>query len=355
MDPGIIDLDMPVHRVGKLAVLLAQFREDGGDLKIALAGSGVAVDALGARATRLSYRQILAIMRNVEREAPDPTIALRAGRRMHVTAYGLYGYALLSSSTMRVASEFAIKYQSIAMPLVRNALDDSQGVAIWRAEPLFALSLEDPLYRFILEFQGSLMMTVQRELLGRRYKANSLKVRYRRPAHAPAYRNIFGCQATFDQPCTEMAFDSRWFDSAPFLANPESHATARALCEEALGTIQPDLGAKGRVAQALLRTPGRFPSAHEVASELNMTTRTLHRKLERQGTSFQRMLDDVRRTLAMRYLRETVISVSEISDRLGYSSPTAFRQAFRRWTGQTPHVERAKGASGDWRETAAGE
>ena len=118
--------------------------------------------------------------------------------------------------------------------------------------------------------------------------------------------------------------------------------TARTLCDEALGSMQQDIGAKALVAQALRRTPGRFPTANQVAAELHMTTRTLHRKLTRQGTSYQRMLDDIRRTLAIRYLRETVISVSEISDRLNYSTPTAFRQAFRRWMGHAPNVERLK-------------
>lgn len=79
-----------------------------------------------------------------------------------------------------------------------------------------------------------------------------------------------------------------------------------------------------------------------IAHRMHMSTRTLCRRLSSEGTSFQNVLDDLRRELALRYLREPKLTVAEIADRLGFSSTSAFDHAFRRWTGLTPsqHVAR---------------
>jgi len=100
---------------------------------------------------------------------------------------------------------------------------------------------------------------------------------------------------------------------------------------------------KGRVEELLIRTlhTGE-PGMDAVAKELGLSRSSLYRNLKAEGLSYDGLLDDVRRKLALRYLDGENASVSETAYRLGFSDPTAFSRAFKRWTGKTPGTARAR-------------
>jgi AraC-like DNA-binding protein len=79
-----------------------------------------------------------------------------------------------------------------------------------------------------------------------------------------------------------------------------------------------------------------------VAAKLSIGTRTLRRRLKALGTSYQKVLDDVKKQLAMEYLQTTTLSVQEISDLLGYSEVTNFRRAFVKWADVSPYQYRKR-------------
>jgi AraC-like DNA-binding protein len=100
-----------------------------------------------------------------------------------------------------------------------------------------------------------------------------------------------------------------------------------------------------RKAQALMRAElmaEGAPSVDGVAAQLGMPVRTLSRRLRSEGSSFQSVLDGLRLDLADRFLVDSTMTVSEVALALGYSDPSAFNKAFRRWTGQAPHAYRRR-------------
>jgi AraC-like DNA-binding protein len=96
----------------------------------------------------------------------------------------------------------------------------------------------------------------------------------------------------------------------------------------------------GRVRALLLQDLGRRPSLTAVAGRLQISERTLRRRLAQQGVSFRSLLDELRAQLAVRYLRETSMKNDDIADATGFRDPATFRHAFRRWTGRPPSVFR---------------
>jgi AraC-like DNA-binding protein len=92
----------------------------------------------------------------------------------------------------------------------------------------------------------------------------------------------------------------------------------------------------------LIGTPGEFPKLDEIAEKLLLGTRTLRRRLQGLGTSYQKILDDVKKALAVEYLQTTNLSVQEISDLLGYSEVTNFRRAFVKWVEISPYQYRKR-------------
>jgi AraC-like DNA-binding protein len=101
----------------------------------------------------------------------------------------------------------------------------------------------------------------------------------------------------------------------------------------------------GEVRQLLMKNLMRPKRFEDVAQSLNVSARTLRRKLRDENSSFRQVVDELRRDMAVRYLRDTNLTVEEIADSLGFSDAANFRQAFRRWTKTTPR---------EFKDTSAG-
>jgi AraC-like DNA-binding protein len=140
----------------------------------------------------------------------------------------------------------------------------------------------------------------------------------------------------FGQRRNELHYAASWLARAPQLANPITAAALVQTCATLLAEAERATGVAGKVYQALIAQPGRFPDIEAIAEQLHTTERTLRRKLEAEGTSYQRLLADVRRSLAIDYLRGTSLSTDDIADALGFSDGASFRHAFRRWTSRSP-------------------
>ena len=94
------------------------------------------------------------------------------------------------------------------------------------------------------------------------------------------------------------------------------------------------------VRMLLLAKPGRFPAIDEVAGQLNVSVRTLRRRLNEENCSYRDLLEEVRYQLAKEYLLDTQLPLAEIAELLGYTDPGNFSHAFRRWSGHSPRAHR---------------
>ena len=95
------------------------------------------------------------------------------------------------------------------------------------------------------------------------------------------------------------------------------------------------------IKRVVRRCDGRFPKQDEVAEELNITSRTMARYLQKQNTTFQEVIDKLRKDMAFDYLGRSDCTIDEIGELLGYSSAANFARAFKKWTGKAPSEFRA--------------
>ncbi len=329
-------IDEKVYPPYKIAFLVEVLQEEGVAASETLSNSGLDAQTLGLPNTRTSLRQLLTVYENTRRLSKDPAIALRVGRRIHITHYGMYGYALFSSPTIRDACEFSIRYHKLATPAVNMGLREKSGIATWVFESAFELDPGGDLYRFIMEFQFGIYISLFEELSGTPARPLEVHAIYAAPPYADQYRTYLGCPVYFGQPANELRFNTALLDARPNLANPITAAMLREICDRLLNEMQTTSGIASKVHGMLLKNPGQFPDIETVADELHMVSRTLRRKLEAQGTSYQQILSDVRKQLALRYLRETRLSTEDIAGSLGFSDASSFRHAFKRWTNKNP-------------------
>lgn len=330
------DPERRVYLAFRIHAVLATLADEGIAGELALAGSGLEVRQLTDPDTRVSYRQLETVFRNTMRLSKDPAIALRAGRRMHITAYGTYGYASLCAPTVGEAIAFGVKYHRTSGSVVDMAFSSDGQTAVYAYEPLIWSDPSQDLYRFAIEFALASHLTVTQDLLGKAAKPVRANVAYAPPAHARAYRTWLQCRVDFLQPNNELAFDAAWIAKPMPLANPIALASCTEMCDRLLGELSADDSLASEIRSALIMHPGRFPDAEAMAEQLAMHPRALRRRLNAEKTSYRHLLAEVRSRLAIEYLRRTKMTSDEIASRLGYSDAANFRRAFASWTGKNP-------------------
>jgi len=181
--------------------------------------------------------------------------------------------------------------------------------------------------------------------MGAAFAARELWVTHAPPDDANAYPQIFGCPVRFGQCENRLVFDPAWLDGEASLGNEMTNAAVIKICDSLLDEFDLRIGLVGKVRRILFANRVRTVNFDDVANRLNMSPRTLRRKLLAENTSYRRIVDDLRRDLAIKYLRDTDLTVDDIGYSLGFSDVGGFRNAFRRWTQAAPSRFRGIGKS----------
>lgn len=316
--------------------LLAQLVGDlGHDPAPMLAAEGLT--NLAPNATVEAPRELAFIRRVIDR-VPEPELGLLAGRRHHFSVFGMWGLAMISSTTLRGAIRVGLRF-----------IDLTHTFLNWRFERETGsphLSLDEPFSlgdarRFLIERDLAAAVTLVEDLLGHREVLEAVSLPFPAPAYAASYRELFGCEIEFEAANTQVMIKADLLDARPVQANPAAATMAEAQCRELAARMQGRGSTANAVRGEILRIPGEFPDLPGVARRLHLSERGLRRRLSAEDTSFRRILDEVRETLARAYLRDTRLQVEEIAERLGYSDAANFSHAFRRWTGSAPGRYRA--------------
>jgi AraC-like DNA-binding protein len=331
-----IGLDEKIYPVSKLATIVASLAADGVSAKDALYGVHILESALAVPATRVSLNQTIECCRNAIRLAHDPHFPYRTGRRFHVSTYGIYGFAILSSTDFRQTMRFIENYHQLATPLCQTFFKEERDSGVWTIAPIPHLRIDAPLYKFLVELQFGIYVSLQRDVMGHSFVPREFHVTYRPPDDARSYREAFGCEVLFGQPENELIFDAAWLDHTPELGNELTYLEVVKLCDHLIEEMQLHVGLAGKVRKILLARLMRPMSLDEIAERLHMTTRTLRRRLRAENTSFRELADELKMHVAIKYLRDTDLTIDEISGSLGFNDAAGFRHAFRRWTDRAP-------------------
>jgi AraC-like DNA-binding protein len=343
-----ISWEEKVHPAVKIAVVVDGLTAEGVSSAAALHGVGLSPHELQSPATLVSVTQVVIAYRNALRLSRDPNFAFQSGLRTHVASYGMYGFAILSSMDFRQTMHFAVRYHPLATPLVRLRFAEEGRRAIWTIDPRPHPAVDARLYRFVVELQFGVLISLHRDVMGSSFHPMSLEVTFEptRPDPRTQYETIFGCPITFRQPANRLLFEAAWLDEVPGFGNEVTYASVLALCDDLHDRLQNRVGVAGKVRGILLARLGRNMSLQDVAAHVGIPERTLRRKLREEGTSFREIVDQLRAEVAVKYLSDTQMTIDDIASALGFSETANFRQAFRRWKRASPR---------DYRQTLQGE
>ena len=285
---------------------------------------------------RISLAQLMTVCKNALRLSTDHHLPYRIGASIHISTYGMYGYALLCCPDFRKAMEFAMRYHALAAPLTTINFEEDKASAKWTIEPNMPVLADPALYRFVVEMQIGIHISLMRDIMGPGFAPSEIRLAYPQASNFCLPPDQIGCPVRFNQPNNQIVFKAQWLDRSADLGNKTTYPTIVALCDDLLGDLRLRVGVAGKVRAVLLGDIANPPSFEAIAKLLGVNDRSLRRQLRQQGFSFRGLRDELRTQIALRYLRNKTLANEDIALALGFSDAANFRRAFHRWTNMAP-------------------
>jgi len=297
-----------------------------------LAGTGLAANGLMQSELAVSFLQTRQILANVTHALGDGW-HLDLAPRLTVPAHGPLGFAVVTAPDLRASVDVLLRFFGIRGPF------------LWLAG-----SVEDD--RFVIRFYEIMDMGDERNALvelailaiqnllerplARKLHGANITFAYPSPIYRNQMNPVFHPELEFDAKTHKLSFPAAWLDEPCALHDEAMHRYLLMRCEEDMKAVSGIFPAEIATRQALLARPEKLPGLAEIASAQNISARTLIRRLKAANTSYNAILEDVRKTLAVEFLLRSGLSVSNIGYRLGYQDPSNFGRAFRGWFGVSP-------------------
>lgn len=325
-------LALPVSRIADYAV------RRGLDRRAMLQRAGVTEQELTEPGRYLPVSLLYEMGAHLVRELGDPSIPFAVARLLRPEDYGVLGFGVLTSGTVRSAIELILQY----FPLITTSgrwevrpADEHHEISWWRSAPL-SLGV-----RLCNEAVVASAVQFLRTARGG-FQPARVTFRHRAPPDTAPHAEFFRCPVLFGQDADALLVPNKLLDVPPPHANDAMNDHFTQLIRQRLPDVGPrSIAAQVRGAIADALGDGN-PSMRRIARRIALSERSLRRRLAEEGTGFRELLEAVRRDQAARWLAETRSTVAEIATALGFSEPTAFSRAYRKWFGSSPHAARAQ-------------
>ncbi|MBE7452083.1 MAG: AraC family transcriptional regulator [Kofleriaceae bacterium] len=263
----------------------------------------------------------------------DPSFGLRAALGLRPGMFDVVDYAVRTAPTLRVAIERLVRYDR----LVRDAGALGLTVVGDRARLAHAQRPAAAPSRHAIECKLASLLVIARQLTGRPLVATAVSFRHPAPTDVALHARVFGVAPCFAAGDDALELDAAELDTPCPGADPALWRIVERHAEVLLAARPAPAQLTARVRHhltAVLADGGATLVA--TAAHLRLSERSLQRRLAGEGATFEALLDELRRELASRYLGDRALAIGEVAYLLGYSEPSAFHRAFKRWTGTTP-------------------
>jgi AraC-like DNA-binding protein len=304
-----------------------------------LARLGVGFAEFGNPDTRLPHRMVMQALQESVDQLGDPTLGLRAGLQLDAGDFDVLEHAARAAPNLGEAMQVMARYFRIMNEAAEISTTVEGEVAIWR----FAPRSDQPRPPASNDFAVASSIEFSRRNVS--YYEPPLEIRFihERPSYAAEYERIFKTKITFGAPHNTLVLKKSRLEVPMLRASPKMSAAFELQARNLLEKLQRREGITGRVREEVSEQFRTGSVSMQLASRrLAMSVATLRRRLEEEGTTFSAIVDDLRKQLAERYLRENAPTISEIAFLLGFSDVTAFGRAFKRWTGVSPSEYRTR-------------
>lgn len=294
-------------------------------------------------------RSFLKVVANFRKQNPDMSLAVAYGKRMTLSKHGALGIAARHSRTTNEAASTVTTYMSTRAELFsvyRERDADSRRLYV-------DLEVEscDEVYFLILAYLTSIEFII-RQMLS---YSDVIETRIELPIKPELWQGkplaedsveldplAKGARIKFSAPCSMLFWPTGLLDDLLPLFDQGLVSMAQEVCEDELKSMSQNASVSQTVVLAFKDAEGCLPTVDSIASTLNISPATLKRKLKAEGRSFREIKDETLHKKAVKFLRDSQLSIELIAEKLGYSDASNFAKAFKGWCKKSPSEYRHK-------------
>ena len=271
----------------------------------------------------------------------DTVFGLHLAEQANPREAGLLFYVVSAAKTLGESLALFARYcqivnESIRLKLARQA----QGAIV----EIAYVGIARHRVRQNSEFGVAIVVKAIREITGRDIRPSRVAWAHARNSDLREFERFFGCPVEFGAPSDQLEFSNETFALPLATEDPHLLEILRPFCDDAARARNTAIGSIR--ASVETEVPRLLPHGHaraeRVAKALGVSVRTLSRRLSAEATTYAEVVDHLRRSLALEYLKDTGFSLAQIAWLLGYEGSTSFNHAFKRWTGRSPSAARSE-------------
>ena len=285
--------------------------------------------------SRIPFAQLVALYEKAAELTGDDAFGLHVGEAVDAKAFDVLGYSVVNSPTLGEALDRMVRYNCTWTN--GSSFFIEKGVPFTRIVYSYA---DDSMSRRRqdIEMTMAAMAALGRMVTNSEVVPERVTFEHERPRDISEHQRIFQCALEFNAGSNQYFLKTTALDLPMVKADPGLCAVLDRHAAELMARYPREDSLRERV-RTLIKNElsGGNASLDRLANQLGMSARSLQRRLRAEGTSHQELLDQMRRDLAMRYLREPEVAICEVAYLLGFSESSALHRAFKRWTGQTPN------------------
>ena len=310
------------------------------DVSETLRVCGLNLAQLATQQSFVSFEVSSRLILETVRLSGRPWLGMELGAMTQVSAHGPLGYAIASSRDVMQALETVSRFGGLrtrAMEFRLSPHADNTDIVIQERFDFGEARV------FILEAVLVMLARMIEWLSGQSLERVEYQLPYAPPSWVEKYAEVFKGRLRFGSNRLCIRLPNDILRTPCLSADPVAYASACRECEQKLAVLQGDDSLAQRVRNRLREREGDYPTLESLADDLNVSPRTLIRRLKQEGVSYHGLLDEVRKELAEWYLLNSSESVEAIAERLGYMDTSNFSRTFRRWFGVSPAKFRQAG------------
>ncbi len=322
----------PSLAAGKVPKLIKLLTASGIDGSRLVEACGVPLSLAADPDARVSLEAWARLNHRAAKELEDPDFGLHMGEGLDGIPT-LLGSMILSCATVEEALEKHLRYQRLEQEGWEIVQSRSVSCIELSYRPLHPLAVD----RLLIDCALSGLLAHYRMMTGQDLHVSEARFAYPAPLNISEHHRIFQSPLLFSSDESRLVI----LESDIKVPLLRSNTLVRRYLEKPLSQAMAEFTASEPVTQRVIRfltreMTDKVPRLQNVAKEFGLGSRVLQILLQEEGTSFQKLLDLARKKIAKEYLTDPTVTIQEISFFLGFSEPSAFHRAFRRWTGRTP-------------------
>lgn len=291
---------------------------------------------------RLESPAYNAVVEQAVAQTGDAFFGLHGGESLNLSAAGIISQITQTSRTVYEALHYCCEFANLGCRALPLELHEDKNYYRLSVTPDPAWARESPI-AVQHTVDGLLAFTIREfnALTVNRYYPVAIHLTIKKPVDTSEYERIFKCPIKYGQPEIAILLDKAHVNQDVVTANYDLLRVLVGYAEQKMAAIAQSQDLTAQVEQTIIgMADPEFPTIEQVARNLNMSVRSLQRKLGSEQRSFKSILEDLRKDFAQQYLQREELSIADIAWMLNYAESSAFIRSFKRWTGQTPAAYR---------------